>query len=819
MAALACAVLLLSGALVALGGSGSSVRSGTSSGIGPEVTSYLVTFRESGLPANTSWSIDLSNNLQNSTASSLTFAKPNGNYSFTVGPVYSYSPYPSSGRITVNGRNITVPIDFTYDLHPVTFQEIGLPSGINWSVSLNGSAQSSATPSLVFNEPNGSYAFNLGAVLAFSATPNVGSVTVVGAAVVQPITFTANLTNTTYPVTFTESGLPLGTEWYANVTGSPSVASTSSTATIDLPNCTYSYSIASTSPLYGPSAANATFNVTGSPVAVSVAFSRVMFNVTFDATGLPAGTNWSVDLGGTLASSESSSIAFVRSNGTYPYSVGVPAGYTADPSAGNATVVGTALGIGIAIRAIPPPTNYTVTFSETGLPTGDLWYLDVAGQPAALSTTTSAVIALINGTYGFSIVSANTQYAPSPYGGNFTVSGAPVFRSVEFSPVIYRLTFTETGLPNGTVWEVTLAGGQLNTSSNSIGFEGTNGTYAFTIGPIANYSIDPRAGNLTVYGRSVTQEIAFRSTIPLYSVRFTETGLPTGTPWYLNVTGQPSAASFSTSVTLTLANGTYPFTVATSDGGFTPSPASGNVTVAGGNLTESVTFLAVYLVSFSEAGLPAATTWSVILDGAIRTTSADSISFDETNGVYAYSTVPPPGYAATPLSGSVTVPGGDLGVSIHFDFLYTLTLTETTLPAGTNWSATLSGSAPSVILGGTPDGSSVALTRWSNGSASILFRVSSGSYSYTTFAQGRPSTAGDVNITDASVPPVNVGFPSTPSSSAPSGLPLLDYVLIGAVAFVALAIGVAVGVRRGRSPPRPGTAPTRPPPWGPAPPP
>ncbi len=46
----------------------------------------------------------------------------------------------------------------------VTFTETGLSAGTMWSVTLNGSLESSTTTSIVFVEVNNTYSFNVSAV-------------------------------------------------------------------------------------------------------------------------------------------------------------------------------------------------------------------------------------------------------------------------------------------------------------------------------------------------------------------------------------------------------------------------------------------------------------------------------------------------------------------------------------------------------------------------------------------------------------------------------------------------------------------------------
>ena len=116
-----------------------------------------------------------------------------GTYSFSAS-ASGYTASPATGTITVSGADVAQLITFTLippSTYSVTFAESGLPAGTRWSVTQNGVTMSSATGSIVFTEPNGSYAFTVGSVSGYTASPSSGTVAVSGAAVNEAITFTA----------------------------------------------------------------------------------------------------------------------------------------------------------------------------------------------------------------------------------------------------------------------------------------------------------------------------------------------------------------------------------------------------------------------------------------------------------------------------------------------------------------------------------------------------------------------------------------------------------------------------------------------------
>jgi hypothetical protein len=77
----------------------------------------------------------------------------------------------------------------------VTFNQRGLPSGSSWTVTLNGVSNSSALPSLTFNEPNGTYSFVAesaipgGASTQYVASAASGAFTIAGIGVSQTVSY------------------------------------------------------------------------------------------------------------------------------------------------------------------------------------------------------------------------------------------------------------------------------------------------------------------------------------------------------------------------------------------------------------------------------------------------------------------------------------------------------------------------------------------------------------------------------------------------------------------------------------------------------
>ena len=82
------------------------------------------------------------------------------------------------------------------------------------------------------------------------------------------------------------------------------------------------------------------------------------------------------------------------------------------------------------------------------------------------------------------------------------------------------------------------------------------------------------------------------SAVSYYSVSFHESGLPSLTEWWVNVTGQSSVSSTSTYANLTnpLPNGTYYYNISTINKKYFPTPKSGSIVIDGANVSVSIVF-------------------------------------------------------------------------------------------------------------------------------------------------------------------------------------------------------------------------------------
>ncbi len=300
--------------------------------------------------------------------------------------------------------------------------------------------------------------------------------------------------------------------------------------------------------------------------------------------------------------------------------------------------------------------------------------------------------------------------------------------STPCAPATYSLKFTETGLPAGNGWWVTVHGTSLSTTyesaSSAIVASLPNGSYGYQISTLAAVTASPATGAVTINGANESEPITFTPTILGGSATFTESGLPAGTGWFVvisgdNLTENLSATTPTTSIMASFAGGEYDYRINATVGGYQATPGAGNFLIADDTYSDSIffTLIPTYNLTFDESGLPSGTWWGVAptLDRVYTTASSSSFTISIFNGFYNYSAGVIAGYSATPMVGNYTV--FDQNVTLTFVFAatpeYPVTLTETGLTKGGAWTIALVTSsnsyeyrtarAPSIVVD-EPDG-------------------------------------------------------------------------------------------------------------------
>jgi hypothetical protein len=440
------------------------------------------------------------------------------------------------------------------------------------------------------------------------------------------------------------------------------------------------YTVAAAEPANG-FALWTSFNITAA-LTLSPASGRVGTSVTAQGTGFVA--NETVNLswaGSTLAS------AVATAAGNFSVLFAVPGG-----AAGPTEVVaaGSTGDSASATFEVTPPASYSVTFTETGLPSGTQWWVNVTGEPPLNSTTDTLQSSLPNGTYAFAIGSSNKTWAAP--NGTFAILGAPVSVIVAFHEETHLFAFYAEGLPedagfNLFGWAYGAGWSQVSDVLCRRNCDGLvaesggalNGSYPYLMSGPAGYRLVgmPGEGNLTTTGAtSVTFQFVRGTT---YKVGFSETGLAKGTSWCVEFgwtscssTRSMRAGTIFPIPELNLTPGKYAYTIepvgdktVTATIGRTVVPASGIL-----NLTHStnvvVAFSYPYLVTFVQTGLTSGT-WSITVKGHTETAAWDSpIEFDLANGSYAYRIGEEAGYKHAGSPSRAVVNGAPASVTVSF---------------------------------------------------------------------------------------------------------------------------------------------------------
>jgi YVTN family beta-propeller protein len=389
---------------------------------------------------------------------------------------------------------------------------------------------------------------------------------------------------------------------------------------------------------------------------------------------------------GGVAVFNATSDAFV---GTIP-TPGFPAGMAYDPANGRLYVT---LEFSNAVAVIDP------SFGNGGVnPTS------ASATPANVSTAGggSAAALLPNGTYDFAVrpvLVGMTDYLPTPSRGTVTVSGGSVTIAVHFSAVpTYRVVFRETGLALGAEWWVSesplgVPGFAENETNVSTGHTGTI-VFQLPAGPttIDPWALEwavlsitgpahPNATTVTV-GRAETFVVHFA---PFETVSFQEAisarwpGLNPNSTWSVTLTVrypdgfQNSTTAFANgyAINFYVAKGAHVTYTIPKPTDYRISGGHGSFSVPGHLLLRHVRF-APYASSvvFAESGLPAATWWSVSVTGPENLTLWSpnaSMLLHLVNGTYTFHIATIGGHVPVPASGSflVTAPNA-LRFSVTF---------------------------------------------------------------------------------------------------------------------------------------------------------
>jgi hypothetical protein len=232
-----------------------------------------------------------------------------------------------------------------------------------------------------------------------------------------------------------------------------------------------------------------------------------LFEVTFTETGLPSGTQWSIELGPNTMNSTLSSIIFTEPNGSLAFTVGAVAGFLVNRSSGSIQVTGESVFIDLAWTQ----RQFVVTFDEYGLPIATLWSVTLLGETMSSSSSTINFTEA-NGIYSYSI-GAQQGYRTGLLKGSVRVLSANVSVAIDWTVVTYTVWFNETGLPFNSAWQVNLQEGGIYLNGtyrgSSASFLLPNGSFGYSVSGPTTYAVTPTSGQVTVVGGDQSVAVTF----------------------------------------------------------------------------------------------------------------------------------------------------------------------------------------------------------------------------------------------------------------------------------------------------------------------
>lgn len=480
------------------------------------VTVYQVTFTETGLNQGTQWNITLNGQEINSSASTIVFDEPNGTYSYSTNPVVGY--YLSSGgsgTIMVNGASTTRGVSYdrfatvylTADPQNANVSENGynitLTKGIAtlsleagtyyFNASLAGYTSYS---NLIDVKAGGTY--NL--FIKLTSLSNAGFLS--GTVTPRDALVTANgITVPTYNGFFNESLSP--GRYYITITAKGYTGQTF-VENIDK----------------------------GQTTSLTVSLSHSSTTVTL--SGYLDPVDASLTLNGFSA--------YVNQNGYYQISV--PSGiYTVSAYAGGYYPFSNTMDLtgntflNISMNSLPSATSQTsgsgvniqgygakvasistngdtISFNYTSTSNGKILvevpFSDLKDTSIADLVKSKVYIDGVSYTNFTITVSSNYTIILEVYNlkpGDPTVYWAYSPNSV--IPSYYALTFSETGLPSGTKWNLTVDNQTYSSTTSSITVHLENGTYKYGLDQITNYTVSISGGNVTINGKTDNISVSY----------------------------------------------------------------------------------------------------------------------------------------------------------------------------------------------------------------------------------------------------------------------------------------------------------------------
>ncbi len=381
-------------------------------------------------------------------------------------------------------------------------------------------------------------------------------------------------------------------------------------------------------------------------------------------------------------------------------------------------------------------------------------------------------------------------------GGSSAIGGAPDAAG-SFGPGTSG-NFSAAVVPAGSTVYIPAEIGPVTSASRQTPASATNLTYSPSADGGCNVSYSP----------GTSGQGAYTAEAPFYPVKFTQTGVPDGASWYVNLTGGTDleGSGSTDSLMAALQNGTYDWTAGINEASWEATPPNGTVIVEGKAIVVALTFAPGFgSVTFDAKGPEIngslAFMWYVNISGQ-PPHNGTALSYLATLplGTYPFKVAcADPEYAASRPTGSITIGVTPIVVDETFAVrTYTIEF-EFQLPKPYPHLT--------ISMAGVTD--SGVFSTWA-------LNEPNGSYAWSItglpFGYGAVPAQGVVNV-HGPVKPIVVKIGTT--GWGPFGLGLIGYTLVIALVGIAAVWSLVYLLRRrrrrqARGPPP--TAPTPPPP-------
>jgi hypothetical protein len=410
--------------------------------------------------------------------------------------------------------------------------------------------------------------------------------------------------------------------------------------------------------------------------------------------GVPSGVAWYASVGGSLHTTTAQNLSLFLPAGAYPISaqpIPLPlGGREPHPAEQLAGYVASPVTVGGGVTDVP------IDFATQ-------WRVNASAMPSVGGTVTpnatwanasEPVTFTESPLPGYAFVGWS-GWGPGGYNGSHrTATVLPTGRVVErarFAPG-EAVLFWEGGLPTGTPWSVTVRDLPTNSSSDLLTVYEPSGVFGYSVTSIPGYRVTPENSSFLVDGPGLVIRVEFIAIHPpglQFPVTFLVSGLPAGVSVPITVRGDVETAG-STDPEFPLWNGSYAYHVGYVAGYHAAVPDK-TFQVGGLPMTILVPFVpTVYTASWAAQGTRVGLNWSVEIGGSAVPASSAWVSAPLTNGSYNYTISVPPNYSATPRTGSLSVDGEPIQLSLVFTLLEFPTGFQVTGPgASASWSVRL----------------------------------------------------------------------------------------------------------------------------------